>query len=91
MFYVGGFVEGTAAASGASAACAGEPRAYVQLNLTFQAFPETAMSKGDTRVLDKPTPILLARFMSERGLCIGSRDDVAAAPDGALRAKALGR
>jgi hypothetical protein len=84
MFYVAGFAEGAAAASVKQAgtpSCGAEPRAYVQLNIAFQAFLEAARSKGDTRVLDEPTPILLARFMSERGFCIGSRDTVAAAPD----------
>src|SRR3954466_6688253 len=59
MFYVAGFAEGAAAASvrqSGSTACTGEPRAYVQLNLAFQAFLEAARSKGDTRVLDEPTP-----------------------------------
>jgi hypothetical protein len=95
MFYVAGFAEGAAAASvkqSGTSSCGAEPRAYVQLNLAFQAFLEAARSKGDTRVLDEPTPILLARFMSERGFCIGSRGDVTAAPDSrAVGKEAQGR
>ena len=95
MFYVAGFADGVAAASvkrAGTSSCGAEPRAYVQLNLAFQSFLEAARSKGDTRVLDEPTSILLARFTSERGFCIGSRDDVAAAQESRAAGKeALGR
>jgi hypothetical protein len=95
MFYVAGFAEGAAAApvkQAGTSSCGAEPRAYVQLNLAFQALLEAARAKGDTRVLDEPAPILLARFMRERGFCIGSRDDVAAAQDSRAAGKeALGR
>jgi hypothetical protein len=95
MFYVAGFADGAAAASTRESgrlACTGEPRAYAQLNTAFQAFLEGARSKGDTRVLDEPTPAILARFMTERGLCAGSRGDVAAGPDSrAVGKEALGR
>jgi hypothetical protein len=83
-FYVAGFAQGAAAASvkrGANASCTGVPRAYVHLNRAFQAFLEAARQKGDLRALEESTPILLARFMTERGLCIGSPEEAAAAPD----------
>jgi hypothetical protein len=73
MFYVAGFAEGAAAASvkqAGTSSCGAEPRAYVQLNIAFQASLEAARLKGDTRVLDEPTPVLLARVMSERGFCL---------------------
>jgi hypothetical protein len=95
MLYVAGFVEGAAAASakqGASAACAGQPRAHIQLNSAFQGYLEAARSKGDMNVLDEPTPVILARFISDRGFCVGSSDDVAAASDSRAAGKeALGR
>lgn len=83
MFYVAGFADGTAAGSTkqAGSACVVESRALVQLSSAFQGFLDTARSKGEMRVLDEPTPVILARFMSERGFCVGSGDEIAAVLD----------
>jgi hypothetical protein len=95
MFYVAGFVDGAAATSikpGTGAACVVEPRAYAHLNVAFEGFLEAAKAKGDVRLLDESTPVLLARFMSERGVCVGVREAVAGRPDTRATGKeALGR